>query len=69
MSSSEKLFVYLISIVIALVLMSYPVMWLWNWLMPQIFDLPTITVWEALGLQVLSALLVKSQHSTTKKED
>lgn len=33
-------------------------MWLWNWLMPAIFKLPTIGFWEALGLLVLSRLLL-----------
>ena len=29
----------------------------WNWLMPTIFDLPTINVLEAFGLSVLVTLL------------
>jgi hypothetical protein len=33
--------------------------YLWNWIMPEMFGLPTITVWKALGLGVLcSALFV-----------
>lgn len=34
------------------------VMWLWNWLMPVIFGLPTLTFWQAVGLVVLCRLLV-----------
>ena len=34
------------------------VMWLWNWLMPMIFGLPTLTFWQAVGLLVLCRLLV-----------
>ena len=30
---------------------------LWNWLMPMLFHLATITFWQALGLMVLSWLL------------
>lgn len=30
------------------------VSWLWNRLMPDIFGLPTINYWQALGLMVLS---------------
>ena len=30
---------------------------LWNWLLPPLFDLPTITFWQAWGLLVLSRLL------------
>jgi hypothetical protein len=35
------------------------VMLLWNWLMPDIFKLPTITYWQGWGLVLLSHILVK----------
>ena len=41
-------------------LFGFVVMWLWNWLMPVIFGLPTITFWQAWGLVVLSHILFKS---------
>lgn len=47
-------------IVIIAVILSFPVMWLWNWLMPVIFGLIKITVWQALGLSLLCGLLFKS---------
>jgi sensor histidine kinase YesM len=53
-------FVIFVCFVIAL-----PTMWLWNWLMPIIFMLPTITYLQALGLNLLSAILVKSQNVKT----
>jgi hypothetical protein len=31
---------------------------LWNWLLPPLFGFPTITVWQALGLLLLSRILV-----------
>ena len=31
---------------------------LWNWLMPTLFGLHTITYWQALGLLVLSRMLL-----------
>ena len=34
-------------------------MWLWNWLMPAIFKLPTIGFWQAIGILVLSHILFK----------
>jgi hypothetical protein len=34
------------------------VMHLWNWLMPMLFGLRLITFWQALGLLVLSRILV-----------
>ena len=36
------------------------VMYLWNWLMPYLFKLPTVDYWQSLGLLVLSTLLFKS---------
>jgi hypothetical protein len=34
------------------------VMIMWNWLLPHIFGLPTITYWQAFGLLLLSKLLL-----------
>jgi hypothetical protein len=34
------------------------VLWLWNWLMPDIFGLPRITLWQAWGLLILAHLLL-----------
>lgn len=34
------------------------IMLLWNWLMPAIFDLGTITFWQAFGLSLLAKLLL-----------
>jgi hypothetical protein len=34
-------------------------MWLWNGLMPGIFKLPVIGFWQAVGLLVLSHILLK----------
>lgn len=38
-------------------------MWLWNWLMPEIFKLPTIGFWQAVGILVLSQILFKGGHA------
>jgi hypothetical protein len=43
--------------VVAVVVMSLAVMYLWNWLAPIVFKLPTIKFKHALGLLVLSKLL------------
>ena len=32
-------------------------MWLWNWLIPDIFNGPTITFWQAIGLLIMGRLL------------
>ena len=46
-------------------LLSLPLMWLWNWLMPVIFGLPTITWMQSWGLLILCGFLFK--NSTVSK--
>ena len=51
--------------------LAWPMQLLWNWLMPTLFGLPSITFWQALGLCVLGWLLVGSPsfslHSESKR--
>lgn len=43
------------------------ILWpLWNWLMPEIFGLKSITYWQAYGLIFLCSMLFKSSCSTSK---
>jgi len=44
-------------IVLIAMILGVPLMLLWNWLMPTLFGLPTITFWQAIGLNFLSAIL------------
>lgn len=48
-------------------LFAIPVYFLWNALMPELFRLPVITFWQALGLTILCGLLFKSNHSSSSK--
>ena len=43
-------------------LFGFFVMLLWNWLMPDIFGLKTITYWQAWGLVLLAHILFKIGH-------
>jgi|SRR6056297_74911 len=38
-------------------LFGYIVMLLWNWLMPVLFELTTITFWQAVGIIILARLI------------
>jgi len=40
------------------ILFGYIIMWLWNWLMPDIFGLTTITYWQAVGIFILFKILL-----------
>ena len=52
-------------IALVVLLLGWPLMILWNWLMPTIFGLPIITFWQAVGLNLLSTILFN--QSTIKK--
>jgi hypothetical protein len=47
---------------------AFPVKWLWNWVMPIIFDLPTITAAQGWGLTFLGSFLTKGGGDYTKAE-
>jgi hypothetical protein len=55
--------IFLAALVLMALVFAFPIMWLWNWLMPVIFGLPTIGIWQAVGLYFLSGLLIKSAPS------
>lgn len=68
----NKIIGSIIAIIILLctiaVILGYPLMLLWNWLMPSIFGLTKITFWQAIGLNFLSTILFKSS-SLVKTEE
>ena len=53
------------------VLISIPVMLLWNWLVPIVFPgefiVHHITFWQALGISLLCSCLFKSTSSSSSK--
>lgn len=50
------------------VLAAFPTMLLWNGLMPDIFGLPAISFMQALGLNLLAAILFQSSTSSSSKK-
>jgi hypothetical protein len=49
-------------VVIAAAVFGFIIMHLWNWLMPGIFGLHTITYWQGLGLLILAKILFGGFH-------
>ena len=45
------------TLVLVALILGLPLMYLWNWLMPILFNLPAITFWQAVGLNLLSGIL------------
>lgn len=58
---------FLLAVLLAL-LIGGPLWLLWNWLMPTIFGLPYITFWQAVGLNLLSTILFKSNVNINKNK-
>ena len=46
-------------IIVFSLLIAFPIKWLWNGVMPDIFGLPEITFWKAYGMYLLSHLLLR----------
>jgi len=47
----------LIVAIIAILIFSFIFMWLWNLVMPDVFGLKQITLWQALGILILASIL------------
>ena len=47
-------------------LLAFPTMVLWNWLMPRIFGLTQIDIFQAMGINFLSGILFKSNVNIKK---
>ena len=59
------LYTVIITIAIGL-LLSLPVFWLWNGILPDLFGFKQITWMEAWGLMILSGLLFKSSVTVSE---
>ena len=53
--------------IILSIIFAFPLMWLWNWLMPTLFKVPEITFLQAIGLNILSNMLFKSSSNLNYK--
>ena len=59
MKGIEALLIVVGLLVLSAILLAIPTMLLWNWLMPTIFNLPTIGFWQACGINLLASILFK----------
>jgi hypothetical protein len=51
---------------VSALILGFPTMVLWNWLMPRIFGLTQIDIFQAMGLNFLSGILLKSNVNVKK---
>ena len=57
----------LIGMVVGVVLLlTLPTMWLWNYVMPTVFGLPEISVWQTLVLLILAEIFFKKNINKGK---
>jgi len=59
-----KIVLFVVASVIA---MAAVVMWTWNWLVPDLFQGPTINFYQAIGLMLLSRILFRGFHGVGGK--
>lgn len=50
------------------IIIGFPIKWLWNWIMPNIFGLPEISFWMALGIALLISILFGGVIKINKKQ-
>jgi len=67
METLEEIIYSIFAIIFLALIAGLPLMILWNMLMPHIFNLPYISFWQALGLNMLSTLLFKLTSIKIKK--
>jgi len=60
-------FITAVAVLVAFsLIMALPTMWLWDWLMPELFGLKEITLFQAWGVNFLCGMLFKSHTSASK---
>ncbi len=67
MKSIEALFMVVGLLILSAILLAIPTMVLWNYVMPSVFGLVPISLFQAMALNILSGILFKS--SVTVKKD
>lgn len=61
---TDILFNELLEILVGIIqfgLIALVLMLLWNWLMPAMFTLPTLTYWQACGMRALVRFFIASR--------
>jgi len=67
MKAVEAILLVIGLVILSAMIMALPTMWLWNYIMPDIFGLIEINFYQALAMNVLSSILFKANTSTNNK--
>lgn len=60
-----KTFAMMAMIVLMGMIFTFPVLWLWNGMMPDLFGLPSLTFWQTFGLCVMVRLILSGTSVIT----
>lgn len=63
------LIIFVVTICGYALLLGFPVMWLWNYVMPYLFHVREIDFWHALCLTLLCGFLFKSSSTSSTTEN
>jgi hypothetical protein len=66
MRSIEALLIVVGLLMISAIILAIPTMLLWNALLPNLFGTPQISLYEAVGINILSGILFKSNVNIKK---
>ena len=50
-------------------LFAFPVMWLWNSLIPQLFHGPVLSFWQTFGLLILVRMIMPTSTKTSNSSN
>ena len=68
MKAIEAFLIVMGLLLLSAIILAFPTMFLWNWLMPDIFGLMKIDLYQAMGINFLTHILFKS-NVTIKREN
>jgi hypothetical protein len=68
MKALEAFLIIIGWLLLSAIILAFPTMFLWNWLMPDIFGVMKIDLYQAMGINFLTHILFKS-NVTIKKDN
>ena len=56
-----------VAVSLFILVFTFPAMWLWNALIPNLFNGPILTFWQTFGLLILSRMFISSGSKINSK--
>lgn len=68
MKALEAFLIVIGLLFLSAIILAFPTMFLWNWLLPDIFGVSKISIYQAMGINFLTHILFKS-NVTIKRDN